>query len=68
VTVGRNPRTPVIGDTVLSLADHRRGKGFIDDRDAIGYIVHWRDGRGTLCWHPRRELTDPRLACGLRWP
>jgi hypothetical protein len=47
--VGRNPRTPVLGDTVLSRADHRRGTGIIVDTDAIRYKVYWRDGEGTLC-------------------
>jgi hypothetical protein len=39
--VGRNPRTPVIGDTVLSRSDRRR------------------DGRDTLRWHARHEITVP---------
>src|SRR6478672_3622320 len=33
--VGRNPRNPVIGDTVLLRADNRRGVGTIVDTDAI---------------------------------
>ena len=66
--VGRHPRTPVIGDTVLSRADFRRGAGVIVDTDAIRYKVYWRDGRNTLCWHARRELTVPRLDSGSRWP
>jgi hypothetical protein len=61
VIVGRYPPTPVIGDTVLSRADHTRGSGVIVDTDAIRYRVYWRDGSGTLCWHARRELTVPRL-------
>jgi hypothetical protein len=64
--VGRNPRTPVLGDTVLSRANHRRGTGV--DTDAIRYKVYWRDGEGTLCWHARRELAIPRLDYGHRWP
>jgi hypothetical protein len=66
--VGRNPRTPVIGDTVLARADHRRGAGVIVDTDGIRYKVYWRDGRGTLCWHARHELTVSRLDYGRRWP
>ena len=66
--VGRNPRTPVLGDTVLSRTDHRRGTGIIVDTDAIRYKVYWRDGEGTLCWHARRELAIPRLDYGHRWP
>jgi hypothetical protein len=66
--VGRNPRAPVLGDTVLSRADHRRGTGIIVDTDAIRYKVYWRDGEGTLCWHARRELAIPRLDYGHRWP
>jgi len=66
--VGRNPRTPVLGDTVLSRADLRRGTGIIVDTDAIRYKVYWRDGEGTLCWHARRELAIPRLDYGHRWP
>jgi hypothetical protein len=66
--VGRNPRTPVAGDTVLSNTDHRRGSGIIVDTDAIRYRVYWRDGIGTLCWHARCELTVPRLDYGRPWP
>jgi hypothetical protein len=66
--VGRNPRTPVVGDTVLSRVDRRRGVGIIVDTDAIRYKVDWRDGKGTLCWHARRELTVPRLDYGRHWP
>lgn len=62
--VGRNPRTPVIGDTVLARADHRRGTGIIVDTDSIGYKVYWRDGRDSLRWHARHELTVPRLDYG----
>jgi hypothetical protein len=68
VIVGRNPRTPVIGDTVLARADYRRGTGIIVDTDAIRYKVYWRDGGGTLRWHARRELSVPRLDYGERWP
>jgi hypothetical protein len=46
--VGRNPRSPVIGDTVLLRASNR-------------YKVYWRNGRGMLSWHARGELTVPRL-------
>jgi hypothetical protein len=66
--VGRSPRTPVAGDTVLSNTDRRRGTGIIVDTDAIRYRVYWRDGIGTLCWHLRSELTVPRLDYGRRWP
>jgi hypothetical protein len=65
--VGRNPRTPVIGDTVLSRSDHRHGAGIIVDTDTIRYKVYWRDGRDTLGWHTRREITIPRLDYGRRW-
>ena len=66
--VGRNPRTPVIGDTVLARADRTRGSGVIVETDAIRYKVYWRDGSGTLRWHARRELTIPRLDFAMRWP
>jgi hypothetical protein len=46
--VGRHPRNPVIGDTVLSRSDRRHGTGVIVDTDAIRYKVYWRDGRDTL--------------------
>jgi hypothetical protein len=61
VIVGRSPRMPVIGDTVLSRADRARGAGIIVGTDAVRYKVYWRDGRDTLGWHVRRELTVPRL-------
>ena len=64
--VGRNPRTPVIGDTVLLRATNRRGIGTIVDTDAIRYKIYWRNGRGILSWHARSELTVPRLDYGRR--
>ncbi|MBE1551766.1 hypothetical protein GGC64_005853 [Mycobacterium sp. OAS707] len=66
--VGRHPRLPVIGDTVLSRMSYRRGTGIIVDTDAIRYKVYWRDGRDTLCWHTRGELAVPRIDYGRRWP
>ena len=66
--VGRNPRLPVIGDSVLLRADNRNGVGTIVDTDAIGYKVYWRAARGALSWHARRELTVPRLDYGRQWP
>ena len=66
--VGRNPRTPVLGDTVVSRTDHSRGSGVIVDRDPFRYRVYWRDGTGTLDWHARRELAVPRVDYGRRWP
>lgn len=66
--VGRNPRGPVVGDTVLLRADNRRGAGTIVDTDEIRYKVYWRTRRGHLSWHSRRELAIPRLDFGLRWP
>ncbi|MDT5050134.1 MAG: hypothetical protein QOJ56_934 [Mycobacterium sp.] len=62
--VGRSPRMPVIGDTVMSRVDHSRGAGIIVGADAVRYKVYWRDGRDTLRWHARRELTIPRLDYG----
>jgi hypothetical protein len=59
--VGRNPRNPVIGDTVLLRAGNRRGVGTIVDTNPIRYKVYWRNGRGMLSWHARGELTVPRL-------
>jgi hypothetical protein len=38
--VGRNPRNPVIGDTVLLRAGNRRGVGTIVDTNAIRYKVY----------------------------
>jgi hypothetical protein len=66
--VGGSPRSPVIGNTVLSRADHAGGTGVIVDTDAVSYKVYWRNGRDTLCWHARRELIVPRLDYGRRWP
>jgi hypothetical protein len=66
--VGRNPRTPVIGDTALLRADNRRGVGTIVDTDATRYRVYWRNGRGQLSWHARRELAVPRGDYVRRWP
>jgi hypothetical protein len=59
--VGRNPRKPVVGDTVLLWADKRRGVGTIVDMDAIRYKIYWRVGKGHLSWHARGELTVPRI-------
>jgi hypothetical protein len=67
VIIGRNPRTPVIGDTVLFRTDNRRGVGIIVDTNAIRYKVYWRNGRGNLSWHARAELAVPRLDYGRRW-
>ena len=70
--VGRNPRLPVIGDSVLLRAGtrtgNRSGVGIIVDTNAIGYKVYWRNGRGKLSWHGRCELTVPRLDYGRQWP
>jgi hypothetical protein len=43
--VGRSPRNPVIGDTVLLRAENRQGIGTIVDSDAIRYKVYWRNAR-----------------------
>lgn len=66
--VGRSPRNPVIGDTVLLRADKRQGVGTIVDTDAIRCKVYWRNGRDELSWHARAELTVPRLDYGRGWP
>lgn len=66
--VGRNPRTPVIGDTVLLRAHNRQGIGTIVDTDGTRYKVHWRRGRDELSWHARAELNIPRLDNGRGWP
>jgi hypothetical protein len=66
--VGRNPRLPVIGDTVLLRVGKRRGVGTIVDTNAIGYKVYWRNGRGKLSSHARKELAVPRLDYGRRLP
>jgi hypothetical protein len=66
--IGRNPRTPVIGDTVLLRAGTGRGIGIIVDTDAVRYKVYWRNRRVQLSWHPRRELAVPRLDYGRQWP
>jgi hypothetical protein len=64
--VGRSPRIPVTGDTVLARTNYRRGAGIIVETDAVRYKVYWRDGGGTLCWHTRHELTVPRIDYGHR--
>ena len=56
--VGRNPRTPVIGDTVLLRAGNRQ-VGVIVDTDAIRYRVYWRIGRGQLSWHAAASWPSP---------
>jgi hypothetical protein len=67
--IGRsNPRNPVIGDTVLLLADNRRGVGTIVDTDALRYKVHWRAGNVQLSWRIRTGLAIARLDCSRRWP
>ena len=66
--VGRNPRLPVIGDSVLLRAANRSGVGTIVDTNAIGYRVYWCNGQGKLGWHARRELIVPRLDYGRQWP
>jgi hypothetical protein len=66
--VGRNPRTPVIGDTVLLRGGNQHGVGVIVDTDAMKYKVYWRSGRGQLLWHARAELFVSRLDYGRRWP
>ena len=66
--VGRSPRNPVIGDTVLLRARNRQGIGTIVDSDAIRYKLYWRKGRGELSWLARAELTVPRLDYGRGWP
>lgn len=65
--VGRHPRRPVIGDTILSRNDFRRSAGVIVDSDTARYRVCWREGGGTLCWHARRELAVPGLEYGRQW-
>jgi hypothetical protein len=40
--VGRNPRTVVIGDTVLSRNDYTRGAGVFVDADVPKYKIYWR--------------------------
>jgi hypothetical protein len=67
VIIGRHPRIPVIGDTVLSRNDFRRGAGIIVDSEDGRYRVYWRAGEGTLGWHTRRELAIPRLEYERQW-
>ena len=55
---GRRPNRTV---AVRAVA---RGAGIIVGADAVRYKVYWRDGRDTLRWHARRELTVPRLDYG----
>jgi len=63
--VGRTPRTPVIGDTVLLRSGNRQASSSTPTRlgtEAIGAM------RGQLSWHARRELAVPRLDYARRWP
>jgi hypothetical protein len=62
--VGRHPRIPVLGGTVLSKADYRRGAGTIVDSDTVRYWIYWRGGGGTLCRHTRGELAMARIEYG----
>ena len=39
--VGRSPRNPVIGDTVLARAQNRQGVGTVVDTNAIRYKAQW---------------------------
>jgi hypothetical protein len=66
--IGRSPRNPIIGDTVLLRAQKIEGIGTIVDTDAIRYKVYWRNGPGELSWHARAELAVPRLDYGQGWP
>jgi hypothetical protein len=66
--VGRSPRNPVIGDTVLLRAENGQGIGTIVDTDVISYQVCCRNGRGELSRHARAELTGPRIDYGRGWP
>lgn len=65
MTVGRDLRRPVLGDTVLLRNNFRRGSGIIVASDSVRYGVFWRDGGGTLSWHGRRELDILRLQYGM---
>jgi hypothetical protein len=65
--VGRSPRNPVIGDTVLLRAQKRQGIGTVVDTDVVSDKVYWRSGRGELSWHARAELTVPRVDYGRGW-
>jgi hypothetical protein len=64
--VGRNPRHPVVGDTVLLRAFNRRGVGTIVDTDTVRYKVYWRSRGGQLSWHAGAELAVPRIDFGQR--
>lgn len=64
--VGRHPRNPMIGDTVLARNEFRRGWGTIVGSGELGHRVYWRDCGGMVSWHARRELVIPRLDYGKR--
>jgi hypothetical protein len=68
MTIGRSPRNPIIGDTVLLRTQKVEGIGTIVDTDAIRYKVYWRKGPSEHSLHTRAELTVPRLDCGWGWP
>ena len=57
--VGRNPRTAVIGDTVLLRRDNRHGVGVIVDTDAIRYRVLAQWERPTFVARPPRGGRPP---------
>lgn len=65
MTVGRDPRRPVLGDTVLLRNNFRQGSGIIVASDTLRYRVFWRDRGGTLSWHHSRELDILRLQYGM---
>jgi hypothetical protein len=65
--IGRSPRNPIIGDTVLLRAEKKQGIGTIVDTDAIRYRVYRRNGPDELSWHARAELTVPRLDYGRHY-
>jgi hypothetical protein len=68
MVVGRSPRNPVIGDTVLLRAENRQGIGTVVDTDAIsvsalriGYVIFPSQPRA-----PPRQSQDVCVLRGLR--
>jgi len=61
--VGRSPRMPVIGDnrTVARRPRARAAPASSLAQMRSDTRFYWRDGRDTLGWYVRRELTVPRI-------
>lgn len=65
--LGRQPRTPLIGDTGVSKTGCRREPDAIGEADTVQGRVYCRNGGGTLSGRAGRELALPLMEYGRRW-